>query len=272
MTASTLERFDADPRAYADYLRTPLGLLRAELSWRNLAPHLPHPSTPAPRALDLGAGTGEIALRLAAAGWSVTLVDGSRRMLDWAAEAAQERGLAGKIACRALDLDAGGLADAMGDGAYDLVVCHDVLEYVASPEALLEEVRAALASRGRLSLVVRNLAGEVMKHLLRGAGPAAALGLLAARHVREELYGLEARLFDPTEIRALVGAAGLEVVAERGVRVAADHLTDWREEGDAGLDRMIELEERLGERPELRAVARYVQVIATHGHAAAEAR
>ena len=268
MTRGAPERFDADPSAYAEYLRTPLGRLRSELSWRNLEPHLPRPGTPPLRALDLGAGTGEMALRLAASGWSVTLVDGSSRMLERAAQVAEARNLGGRVACRALDLDAGGIADALGRGAYNLVVLHDVLEYVASPEALLGEARAALAAEGRMSLVARNLAGEVMKQLRRGAAPEAALELLSARRVREEMYGLEVRLFNLAEIGGLLGGAGLEVVAEHGVRVASDHVAGWTGGDEDGFDRMLEVERRLGESPELRALARYVQVIA--GNAIAE--
>ncbi len=269
MTSSAPERFDTDPSAYEEYLRTPLGRLRSELSWQNLEPHLPRPGTPPPRALDLGAGTGEMALRLAAAGWSVTLVDGSRRMLERASELAEARGVGTRIECRAFDLDAGGIANALRGNTYDLVVCHDVLEYVASPEALLREARAALAAEGRMSLVVRNLAGEAMKNLLRGAALEAAVGILADRRVREDLYGLDVRLFDPGEIRSLLDAAGLEVIVERGVRVAADHLEDWAGGGDDAFDRMLEFERRLGESPELSRLARYVQVIAARGQASA---
>ena len=253
---------DADPSAYADYLETPLGRLRTELAWRNLERELPRPGAIPRRALDLGAGTGELALRLAQAGWSVTLVDGSPRMLHRAAEAAAARGLSRRIDCRTLDLDGGDLASDLEAGVYDLVLCHDVLEYVASPEAILGAARAALSAAGRLSLVVRNRTGEVLKRLLRGEDPDGALGLLASRRAREDLYGLELRLMDPGEVRALARAAGLRVVAERGVRVVADHLTGRASGGDEAFDRMLRLELRLGERPELFAIARYVQFIA----------
>ena len=269
MTQSAPERFDADPSAYADYLRTPLGRLRSELSWRTLEAHLPRPRGSPPRGLDLGGGTGETALRLATAGWLMTLVDGSPRMIERAAEQARARGLGERMACRLLDIDAGGLGDALGEGGYHLVVCHNLLEYVASPETLLREARAVLTAGGRISLLVRSRVGEAMKHLLRGADPQTVLGLLTARRVREELYGLDVRLFDPEEIRSLLTAAGLEVVAERGVRVAADYLAGRTGAGDDAVDRMLELECRLGEARELLAVARYMQVIAERGPAAA---
>lgn len=271
MPPSAPERFDADPSAYAEYLRTPLGRLRAELSWLHLRPHLPRPEGATPRALDVGAGAGEMALRLAAMGWSVTLVDGSQRMLDHAAELAEARGLGGRVECRRLDLDAGGLADALERGTYDLVVCHHVLEYVASPDALLQEARAMLRAGGRVSLVVRSRAGEVMKRLLGGADADAAIRLLAAPRVREELYGLEVRPFDLGELRRLVGDAGLAVVAERGVRVA-DHLTATLAREDDAFERILQLELRLGESPELSAVARYLQLIAARGDVPATPR
>jgi S-adenosylmethionine-dependent methyltransferase len=253
---------DADPWAYVDYLETPLGRLRSELAWRNLEPHLPRPGAAPPRALDLGAGTGEMALRLAATGFSVTLVDGSPRMLERAVHVAAARGLSHRIACRTLDLDGGNLAGDLEVGAYDLVLCHHVLEYVASPEALLRTAHAALAPSGRLSLVIRNRVGEVVKRLLRGEDPDAALGLLASRRAREDLYGVQLRLLDPGEVRAIARAAGLHVLAERGVRVVADHLPGRASGGDEPFDRWLQLELRLGESPELLAIARYVQFIA----------
>ncbi len=197
MTRSAPQRFDADPRAYAEYLRTPLGRLRSELSWRNLEPHLPRPGTLPPRALDLGAGTGE---------------------MD-----------------------------------------------VASPEALLGEVRAALVDGGGVSLVVRNRSGEVMKRLLRAGDPDAAIGLLLADRVREDMYGLDVRLFDLAELRALARAAGLDPLVECGVRVVADYMPDGMLGGGGAFERMLEVEHRLGESPELRAVARYLQLIAARG-------
>ena len=253
---------DADPSAYVEYLETPLGRLRSELAWRNLELHLPRAGAAPPRALDLGSGTGEMALRLAAAGFSVTLVDGSPRMLERAVNVAASRGLSHRIACRTLDLDGGGLASDLEDGAFDLVLCHDVLEYVTSPEAILRTARAALSADGRLSIVVRNRAGEVLKRLLRGEDADAALGLFASRRAREDLYGLELRLLDPGEVRDLLRAAGLRVVAERGVRVVADHLPGRASGGDEAFDRVLRLELRLGESPELLAIARYVQFIA----------
>ena len=53
------------------------------------------------------------------------------------------------------------------------------------------------------------------------------------------------------------------------MRVAVDHLADWAGGSDDAFERMLALERRLGENPELRAVARYVQVIASRGQGSA---
>jgi len=53
-------------------------------------------ATRSSQALDLGGGTGEIAVRLARLGLHVTLLDTSQPMLDFAKRAAREAGVADK--------------------------------------------------------------------------------------------------------------------------------------------------------------------------------
>ena len=136
-----------------------------------------------------------------------------------------------------LDFDAPGFAGALGADAYDLVICHDALEYLGSPAALLREARSALAPGGRISLVVRNRSGEVLKRLFRGADLDVATALLVAERASEDMYGLELRLLDPAGLRDLVRAAGFDPLAECGVRVVADYIPDWMEGGDDSFGR-----------------------------------
>jgi S-adenosylmethionine-dependent methyltransferase len=265
MTREPSDRIDDDPSAYAEYLRSPLGRLRTELVWTHLQSYLP-PRHAAPlRAVDLGTGTGEMALRLAAAGWHVTAVDRAPRMLARAAEAASARGLRDRIECRTLDLNGGGLSSHVARSAFDLVLCHNVLEYIESPEALLREALGWLNLRGRVSIVVRTRAGEVLKHAIRGGDLDLSARLLASSHVRDDLYGLDLRLFDVGELGRLLSDVGLDVVAQRGVRVVADYLPDWTRAGEDAFVRVLALERRLAEKPEFCSVARHLQVIAARG-------
>jgi S-adenosylmethionine-dependent methyltransferase len=263
MTRDPSDHFDDDPSAYAEYLSSPLGRLRTELAWANLQSHLPPRRTAPLRAVDLGAGTGEMALRLAAAGWQVTVVDRASSMLERAAQAASDRGLRDRIECRTFDLNGGGLSSAIAQPAFDLVLLHSVLEYVESPEALVKEAFGSLGPRGRLSIVVRSRAGEVLKRAILGDDLELSARLLSSGRVRDDLYGLDLRLFDLGEIERLLGAFGLDVVARRGIRVVADYLSDRTWAGEDAFAQVLALERRLAERPEFCSVARHLQVIAT---------
>jgi hypothetical protein len=62
-------------------------------------------------------------------------------------------------------------------------------------------------------------------------------------------------------LRAMLKAAALTVIAERGVRVLADYLPS-RISRSAEYERILGLERKLGSRPEYAAVARYIQCFA----------
>ena len=64
MKADTESRFES-AQEYAAYLQTPEGRLRLDLAWSNLQPFLPSPSAGNNlKALDIGGGTGAMALKV----------------------------------------------------------------------------------------------------------------------------------------------------------------------------------------------------------------
>jgi hypothetical protein len=84
---------------------------------------------------------------------------------------------------------------------------------------------------------------------------------LTAEWGQESLYGGRVRLFTADSLQAMLKAASLEVIAERGVRVLADYLPP-RVSRSADYERILELERKLGSRPQYAAVARYIQCFA----------
>ena len=253
------ERFRTGAAKYAAYLETPEGRLRLDLAFANLQDFLPQ-AAQSLRALDLGCGTGTIAVRLARLGLHVTLLDESAAMLDFAKRTACEAGVADRITLKYGD--AAQFANLFHDELYDLILCHNILEYVDDPCAVLRSAARALRDPSSIiSVLVRNQAGEVLKTAIQDGDLAAADHNLSAEWGHESLYGGGVRLFTAESLHAMLLESSLAITAKRGVRVVSDYLPPRVSRTDE-YERILNLERKLGRRPEFAAVARYTHFLA----------
>jgi len=269
----TDERFESGAPDYAAYLQTTEGRLRLDIAWGNFLSFIDETdatqtrfearSTRAgesPRALDLGGGTGALALRFAAHGWRAVVVDPSATMLSLAADAARAQGLTERLTFHQAAAEAS--RELFAPQTFDAAACHNVLEYVSDPRAVVHALAALVRAGGLVSLVARNRAGEAMRAVLKGHDFDEAERALTAGEVRESLYGGPARLFDAETLCALATEAGMNVVAVRGVRVVTDYLPASLSATAESYARLLAFERTLGARPEFAGVARYTQIIA----------
>ncbi len=253
------ERFQTGAAKYAAYLETPEGRLRLDLAFANLQEFLPQASHSL-HALDLGCGTGAMAVRLARLGLHVTLLDSSAPMLDFAQRAAREAGVGERIALK--QGDAGQLANLFDAELFDVILCHNILEYIDDPGGVLRAAARVLRDpSGMVSVLVRNRAGEVLKAAIQEGDLTASEHNLTAEWGNESLYGGRVRLFAAESLPAMLAAASLAVTAGRGIRVLSDYLPPKVSRNDE-YGRIFELERKLGRRPEFAAVARYTQWLA----------
>src|SRR4029077_3600597 len=157
------ERFQNGAQDYVAYLETPEGRLRADLAFANLEDVLPRSRAEKSLcALDVGCGTGATAIRLARLGMHVTLPDWSPAMLDIAKRAAREAGVTDQVVLQ--HGDATQLANLFHTRSFDVILCHNILEFCDDPVAVLcGAARALRDSSAILSVLVRNQAGEVFK-------------------------------------------------------------------------------------------------------------
>ena len=257
-------RFENDASRYEAYLETPEGRLRADLTFETVQEFLPTPAgVNSLEAIDLGCGTGVSAVRLARLGVHVTLFDSSRAMLELAERTAAAAGLSDKI--RAQHGDAVHLADFFPAGSFDIVLCHNLLEYVDDPLGVLRGVVGLMRdSSAILSVLVRNQAGDVLKAAIQKGDLDRAEQNLTADWGEESLYGGRVRLFTSEALEAMLKDACLTILGRRGVRAIADYLplqiSRSREYG-----RIFALERKLGARGEFFGIARYLQFVARRG-------
>src|SRR5947209_2839890 len=260
-STQTDDRFQRGAHKYAAYLDTPEGRLRLDLAFATLQEFLPvRQAGHSLSALDPGGGTGAAAVRLAKLDFHVTLLDSSPAMLEIAERAARDAGVIDKIVLEHGDVSQS--ASLFQSGSFDLILCHNLLEYVDDPVAVLRVLGCMMrGSSALLSILVRNQAGEVFKAAIQAGDLAAAEYSLSAGWGHESLYGGKVRLFTPEALEAMLQDASLTPVARRGVRVIADYLPPQISRSHE-YHRIFELERKLGNRMEFAAAARYIQFLA----------
>jgi len=199
------------------------------------------------RVLDLGGGTGGLAVPLAELGHQVAVVDPSPDALASLSRRSAERGVADRVT--AIQGDADSLAGSVGDQQVDLVCCHGTLEVVDDPEATLAALAAVLAPGGYLSLVAAGRLAAVLARALAGQFAQAHTALTSPDGRWGSADPLPRR-FDAAALRALVEQTGLVVEDVHGVRVFSDLVPSALIDSDADRIALLELEEAATAHPD----------------------
>ncbi|MGW7329029.1 SAM-dependent methyltransferase, partial [Streptomyces sp. NPDC054840] len=157
--------------------------------------------------------------------------------------------------------DAQGLLDVVERDAYDVVLCHGVLEYVDDPAGGVANTVAALRADGTLSLLAAGLGGAVLARALAGHFTEARTALTdpAGRWGSGDPVP---RRFTAEQLSELVGGAGLAVGAVHGVRIFADLVPGVLVDTEPGaVEALLRLEEAAAELPAFHAVATQLHVL-----------
>lgn len=136
------------------------------------------------RLLDVGAGTGELSHLLAKRGFEVTAVE-RYPLAD---------GVASQIEFHQADLDQG-LPPLRG--AYDWILCADVLEHVREPQLLLQRLRELLTPGGLIVASLPNSGHWYFRlHVLCGSFPRDEKGLFDRTHLHFFMWKNWVQLFE----------------------------------------------------------------------------
>lgn len=202
--------------------------------------------------LDVGGGTGGLAVPLAVLGHRVTVVDPSPDALAALQRRAEEAGVLDRVS--AVQADAAQLSEVIAPQSVDLACCHGVLEYVDEPREAVRAVAAVLRPGGVASLLVAQRSAVVLARALAGR-------FVEAAHALDDPHGRWGaadplpRRFDQPQLVALVELAGLLPRQVHGVRLFSDLVPEALVDGDDARAALLDLERRAGDHPDHPALA-----------------
>ena len=236
--------------------------VRTAAIWATVAEHASRRQAELDRpltVLDLGGGSGGLAVPLALEGHEVIVVDPSPDALASLRRRAAETDASHLITARQGDADS---LKALLDGrAVDLVTCHGTLEHVDDPESTVARLAEVLAPGGLLSLVTTQRLAAVLSRALAGAFDKARTALSSP----DGRWGADDPVphrFDSDEVLALVRAAGLAVVDTHPVRIFTDLAPSAALDSEADRHALLALEEAAAAHPALTSLASALHVVA----------
>ena len=173
----------------------------------------------------MGGGTGGLAVPFAALGHNVTVVDPSPDALA----AAQRRAAEAGARLTAVQGEAASLDSVAGPKSADLVICHNVLEYVDSPADAMTAIAAVLRPSATVSVLAADTVAAVLHRALAGR-------FTEARQLLEDATAVSGppRRFTLPELTALIEAAGLRAGESHGLRIFSGLVPGALLDADAG--------------------------------------
>jgi S-adenosylmethionine-dependent methyltransferase len=260
-------RFESGAEDWTRYNREPLGYIRHEVTWRSLAPYLPAVGSAenAPRVLDVGGGSGEMALRLVQRGFRVWLLDYAAAMLDQAGHAAESLPADARARLTFCQLAAEEASEAFPPAFFDAVICHTLIEYLPEPVQVLRDLAGLLRNGGLLSLSFVNRHAAVLRQVWSRGDPEGALAKLEDGTFHAGLFDVPGQAYTAKEVSTWLPPLGMTIIASRGVRAFADQIPPERLADPTFLDALLRLESAAADLEPFRDIARYVQLLARKG-------
>ncbi|MCH6163362.1 class I SAM-dependent methyltransferase [Streptomyces marispadix] len=256
--------FDAALESWRAWQDAPWGRLRYATAEFNLARRLAPLGEGPLRVLDLAGADGGDAVRLLRRGHHVTIVDFSPGMLAAARERARRDGTdAGLDTVEADVLD---LPEPVTSTRYDLVLCHNLLQYLDAPAPAVRSAVSLARRGGVVSVMALNRHATPLGLAVRSLDPAAALDALDRRRSHGVTFDAELTLHTAEEIARLLTAAGCAALEHCGIHNVNDHITDDGRKHDPEFYAALEaLELAMTDRHPYPHTAKIFQLLATAG-------
>lgn len=142
---------------------------------------------------------------------------------------------------------------AFEDNTFDMIICHNVLEYIEDKKSVLDELHRVLKPQGVLSIVKHNRAGRVMQMAVLLDELEKANALLDGKNSTASKFGA-IRYYEDEMISKWV--AGLKYKGCFGIRTFWDlQQNQEKHNSEEWQERMMQLEMRVSQMDEYRQIA-----------------
>lgn len=250
--------FDHHIARWQHEMSLPWAKLKYKLVQANLAKHIGQGQW---HVLDAGGGSGLDSIPLAEGGHWVDLVDYSREML---AEATHQAVLARAQERVAVHYgDVRDIVHLFPQSHFDLVLCHNVLQYVEDISALLRDLVTLLKTGGLISVMSINRYSIPYHAAFLDDNLIEALDRLDTRRVTAKIFDAAMTSYCVDEVNEVLKSVGCVAEKDYGVRCVCDYWGDNERKSDPAVFEQIErLEFALAGRHPYKLLARYFQVVA----------
>lgn len=260
--SATADLFDRSVEKWLLYTQSAKGRMLHELARHHLEQQLTSAAGPA-KVLDAGCGFGDMAFHFVHRAEKLVLLDFSERMI---AEAKRRLdSLYPVIERERVTFVKAALAElgsVLPQSLFDLIICHNTLEYIEEPEKALFSLAKRLAPGGFLSLVVANRFSEAFKLAFTKFDLAGACLALNSGNSTAALFdNISKRAFSFEELDTMAADLGLKVAARYGIRIFMDYLPENLVEDPGNFQLLLSLEKQAASKPPYMHAGRYLQVV-----------
>ena len=228
-------------QGYYEYMKMPWGKLFYELAWHNI-------ECQGKRVLDFGSGFGYTADHFAKSN-EVIAVEPNEEMIENRFLENDYQQIKGDI----------GVLKQMPDGSFDVIICHNVLEYLENREELLLEFSRLLAKDGFVSIIKHNKAGKIMQKAVFEYNIDEAMKLLNNENVASVNFGT-INEYDDHELEDY-SRKKLRIDKIYGLRIFFALQRNELKTGEEWFANMYDLECKAEEIPEFRDIAFFHHII-----------
>jgi len=236
------------------------------ITWKYLEPYLPTDTSAL--VLDAGGGTGRWTVRIAKKALKVVLMDISEGMLKAAAQRIKRERVKEHVVIKKGDITRTGYPDE----TFDLIFCEHVLFLFKKPDIVMKELSRILKKKARLIISAQNRYVQSLVSLSekpKSDDVRAALDILQTKKysAMDKKGNVKIYTWAPEEFREILERNGFHVerIVGKGytmpLRVSKELFMKKKYSQDL-LDKIVEFELELSEKPDALALAGHMQAIA----------